>query len=398
MAVEKVGIYRKWLEPVPKRKNGKPIPKSEWVKKRRHRWIVRWYGTNSKKYGKVFRIRKEAEKYALEVQAQINLGRADKPRKVTMHEFIGEHEKVMKGQVAFATLKDQVRALRLFEKYIGESFLLSKVKPRHAEAFIAQRLSTVPSVATVNKDIRTLKRIFNLAIEPRGYLAEGQNPFAKIKERKTTENEIRYVKVEEYHKLVRATEKIWWNALFSLAYGSGLRRNEILHLTWADIDFENQRIKVNAKKGTEDILEWEPKNRKNRVVPMSDESSQLLVNIQAQAIEGHPYVFVSCKRLERIKERRKNGKWNPRSELINNLTRDFNVIRRRAKVAECTIHDLRRSAITNWAQSLPIQVVQTLAGHSNIATTKKYYLAVRSEDLASANQLLNSILAKTQDD
>lgn len=199
----------------------------------------------------------------------------------------------------------------------------------------------------VNKDIRTLKRIFNLAIEPRGYLAEGQNPFARIKERKTTENEIRYVKVEEYHKLLRATEKIWWNAMFSLAYGSGLRRNEILHLTWANIDFENQRIKVNAKKGAEVILEWEPKNRKNRVVPMSDESSQLLVNIQVQAIEGHPYVFVSPRRLEQIKERRKLGRWNPRYELVNNLTRDFNVIRRRANVAECTIHDLRRSAITN---------------------------------------------------
>jgi integrase len=291
-----------------------------------------------------------------------------------------------------------VRALRFFEKSIGSEFLLSKIKPRHAEAFIAYRLSTVPSVATVNKDIRTLKRIFNLAIEPRGYLAEGQNPFAKIKERKITENEIRYITVEEYHKLVKTAEKIWWYALFSLAYGSGLRRNEILHLTWADIDFENQRIKVSAKKGAEDILEWDPKNRKNRIVPMSDKSSQLLANIQAQAPEGHPYVFVSPKRLERIKERRKIGKWNPRSALVNNLTRDFNVIRRRANVAECTIHDLRRSAITNWAQRLPIQVVQTLAGHSNIATTRKYYLAVRSEDFVAAGELLNSILAKTPDD
>ncbi len=397
MAVEKVGIYRKWLEPVPNR-NGKPIPRSEWPKRRRHRWIIRWCGTNNKKYGKVFHTRKEAERYALELQAQVNLGRADRPRKVTIHEFIGEHEEVMKGQVAYATLRDHVRALRFFEKFIGGSFLLSKIKPRHAEAFIAYRLSTVPSVATVNKDIRTLKRIFNIAIEPRGYLAEGQNPFAKIKERKITENEIRYVTVEEYHRLVETAEKCWWYALFSLAYGSGLRRSEILHLTWADIDFENQRIKVSAKKGAKDILEWEPKNRKNRIVPMSDESSQLLVNIQAQAPEGHSYVFVSPKRLERIKQRRKIGKWNPRSALVNNLTRDFNVIRRRANVAECTIHDFRRSAITNWAQRLQIQVVQTLAGHSNIATTRKYYLAVRSEDFAAAGELLNSILAKTEDD
>lgn len=29
MAVEKVGVYRKWLEPVPKDENGKPIPKSQ---------------------------------------------------------------------------------------------------------------------------------------------------------------------------------------------------------------------------------------------------------------------------------------------------------------------------------------------------------------------------------
>ena len=50
----------------------------------------------------------------------------------------------------------------------------------------------------VNKYIRTLRLIFNLAIEPRGYLPEGQNPFAKMKERKTTENEIRYVEIKEY--------------------------------------------------------------------------------------------------------------------------------------------------------------------------------------------------------
>ena len=140
MAVEKVGIYRKWLEPVQKRRNGKPIPKSQWVKKRRHRWIVRCCGTNTKKYGKVFKTRKETEKYALELQAQVNLGRADKPRKVTIHKFIGEHEKVMKGQVAYATLKNHVRALRFFEKFIGESFPLSKIKPRHAEKAIPMSL------------------------------------------------------------------------------------------------------------------------------------------------------------------------------------------------------------------------------------------------------------------
>jgi site-specific recombinase XerD len=176
------------------------------------------------------------------------LGRADKPKKITLHEFVVEHGQVMKGQVAYATLQDQLRALALFEKFIGASFLLAGIKPRHAEAFVAHRLSTAPSVATVNKDIRTLRRIFSLAIEPRGYLVEGENPFDKIKERKTTENQIRYISVEEYHRLIESTESTWWKTLLSIGYGSGLRRNEILHLTWMNIDFENQRVRVAAKK------------------------------------------------------------------------------------------------------------------------------------------------------
>jgi len=60
------------------------------------------------------------------------------------------------------------------------------------------------------------------------------------------------------------------------------------------------------------------------------------------------------------------------------------------------MHELRRSAITNWAKKLPIQVVQELAGHSGISTTRKYYLSVRPEDLASANKFLNKILAKVR--
>lgn len=42
--------------------------------------------------------------------------------------------------------------------------------------------------------------------------------------------------------------------------------------------------------------------------------------------------------------------------------------------------------------------VQSKQEHPNITTTRKYYLAVRSEALLSANKLLNTILAKTLDD
>jgi len=41
---------------------------------------------------------------------------------------------------------------------------------------------------------------------------------------------------------------------------------------------------------------------------------------------------------------------------------------------------------------LPVQVVQEFAGHSNITTTRKYYLTVRAEDVDRANEYMNRIL------
>jgi integrase len=398
MAVEKVGAYHKWLGPVPEDKDGKPIPISEWPKRRRYRWIVRWCGANNKKYCKVLKTRKEAERYALELQNHVSRGRADKPDKITLHEFRLEHLRIMRGQVAYGTLQEHVRALKFFENFINGSILLSKIQPRNAEAFIAHRLASGCRPATVNKDIGTLHRVFNLAIEPRGYLLEGQNPFAKIKKRKMAQNPQRYVTVEEYRALTGEAKNIRWKTLISIAYSSGLRRNENLYPTWADVDFENQQIHFSPKKKTVETIEWELKDHEKHVVPMADETAQLLANLQVQAKEGYPYIFISSKRLERIRERQNIGKWTPRSEIINNLVRDFGVIRSRAGVAECTLHDLRRSAITNWAGQLPIQVVQQLAGHSDIATTRKYYLSVRPEDMVSANKVVNSILTKVKDD
>ena len=68
--------------------------------------------------------------------------------------------------------------------------------------------------------------------------------------------------------------------MISVAYGSGLRRNEILHLTWADVDFENQQIFINPKENTTETIEWEPKDHKKRVVPMADETAQLRADLQ----------------------------------------------------------------------------------------------------------------------
>ena len=87
-----------------------------------------------------------------------------------------------------------------------------------------------------------------------------------------------------------------------------------------------------------------------------------------------------------------SGRWALGQDLVNNVLRRFKTIGRRAGVGPHTIHDLRRSCITNWARELPIHVVQQLAGHSDIKTTQTYYLSVQDDDLETARVVQSQIL------
>jgi hypothetical protein len=88
-----------------------------------------------------------------------------------------------------------------------------------------------------------------------------------------------------------------------------------------------------------------------------------------------------------------SGKWSGHRDLVNNFLRRFKTLCRRAGIRIYTIHDLRRSCITNWARHLPIHVTQQLAGHSDIHTTQAYYLAVESEDIAKAKRVQTGLMA-----
>jgi len=391
MATKKVGVYRSYYGPVPVDDAGQPLPQSEWPRKRAHSWVVRWFGEDGNRYSKSFEARKEADRFAESKQAEVREGKGEPPDDIILKTFIKLHRQVMKGQVAHETLNDQVRALTMLMDHVGSDILLRKITARQAEEFVAERLAAV-KVATVNKDIRTLKRVFNLAIEPRGYLRPGQNPFARIKQRKQATKPVRYVRREEFQAVTAAAPNLWWKGLLSVAYTTGARIEEIVNLTWADVDFETGRIRIVSKEADADLSNWEPKDHEGRVLPIPPQVEEMLVDLQVEAVSGCPYVFVEPFRWEYIQRARAEGRWDEDGQLMNNLIRRLNTLRRRAKVAKFTYHDLRRTCITNWARHLPIHVVRQLAGHSDIRTTQKYYLSVQDDDLGRARQVQAQIL------
>ncbi len=107
----------------------------------------------------------------------------------------------------------------------------------------------------------------------------------------------------------------------------------------------------------------------------------VLAELQASAAEGQVYVFVIGKRPAaggRLKRQ--------------NLQRYFHALRRKAGVPACTLHDLRRSYCMNLAGAVPMHVVQDLAGHSDIRTTRQYCVKVRPESLDAARRMVQEMM------
>ncbi|MBN2212283.1 MAG: tyrosine-type recombinase/integrase [Sedimentisphaerales bacterium] len=393
MAIEKVGIYRKYHGKVPKDKKGKPLPKELWPKKRPFSWSVRWFSTDGKRYSKSFKTRKEAENYAETRQLDVRSGKPDLPKKVTLQYFYDEHKELMEKNLSKSTLRLHLEVISNLAKRVGWNCDLKRVKPTDIERVRASRLKSGIAQATANKEFRAIKRVFNLAIS-RGYLSDGSNPCQSIKQIKIAPKRPNYCSPEEFSSIYHHATDTFWKAILATVYTTGLRLQELLNLTWFDIDFQDSQLHVTRKSEGQWVQPWQPKDCETRVIPLPEQTINLLTAWQSVAPEECPYVFMEHERWNFYKRKVKAGTWNKGQSLSNNVLRRFKTLCKRAKVKVYSIHDLRRSCITNWAKSLPVHVVQMLAGHSDIHTTQMYYLSVQGEDIKNAQMLQSKMLGK----
>ena len=155
----------------------------------------------------------------------------------------------------------------------------------------------------------------------------------------------------------------------------------MLNLTWSDVDFERSQVRVVRKDASERRAAWTPKDKDMRIVPLPNLGVAVLVDLQLVATDGQEYVFV-------------NGKGPAKGDRVKrlNIWRDFQAIRKKAGLPKCSFHDLRKSYCTNLAGAVPLHVVQELAGHADIRTTRKHYVQVRDEQIDLARRALEEVM------
>ena len=261
----------------------------------------------------------------------------------------------------------------------------------HGELYLQTCLDRGNTKGTVAKKLRHIKRLFTLAVNSKQL---DENPLQHIAMPKSPKKKINIYADVQCQRILKAAQEytakwnpktsVKWDLMITVGLATAMRRAELLNCTWADVDFDAQTIEVNPKENTKDTWEWRIKDTDHRILPLTEEIVQMLVDHQAQQPEGYPYVFVPTARYDYIQNvLRPKGKWSlvdTSMKVVNNLGRQFNKILRKAGIKKGTIQDIRRTAISMWfANGMSEHDVMVLAGHSSFATTHEFYLAVADD-------------------
>ena len=283
---------------------------------------------------------------------------------------------------AWSTKQFRQRAFRYLAEAVGDIAIgeFDYCCAEDYQNWLAARMSPV----SANSYVKMVSPVFSWTVRRR---AIGANPFDGLRSLRTAQQDIRVFSEPEIHAILASSPNELWRARIIAALTAGLRRSEVLNLTAGDIDFERQYIKVRPKKQTAYTWPWRAKNYQVRTVPLSPQLYNLLLGVILPALPaGQPYVMLSERRYWSLQ--RRIGSLSERVRICpdENFSKPFRQILKVAQISDGCFHDLRRTAITNWARRLALRDVMSLAGHSSIETTQKYYLALGPSYLQEASR------------
>ncbi|HOI55827.1 MAG TPA: site-specific integrase [Phycisphaerae bacterium] len=383
--------------------------------KSKKRWIVRWFGQydpqtgQQARPGKLFRLKRDAEAFQAEKQAEFNQGgRRDLPQKTTLEAFCREWLEVHKTEHRLATRDLYAGAAWRLKDHFGPRRLLTSISARDAQKFLAEQQRRLKSktdkpLSDWSRDQirRCCKAMFETAVT---WELIRENPFARIKGKRLTPGRWHRLRPQEYRALLDAVPDLRWQALYSVAYTVGLRTGELFNLTWEDIDFERGLVVVASRDGTKEMPPFAVKDHERREIPLTRHTMAILTAWQAQAPESVPYILLTAERYGRVRDRwramraaGRTDRWR-NAYMVNNVRRTFRSHLKRAgikAVAKLSLHTFRKSCCQNWADHLPMNVTRELMGHANIATTAEFYSQVDEEHHRKAARIMDEILAES---
>jgi integrase len=205
-----------------------------------------------------------AETNLRKIQTLIDEGRYLEKRrqpKETLQEF-SERYLNWCNDIKQKSYASKEKRIKLVVRRVGAETLLSKIDLAALEKYQAERLSSAGErkehvkPATVNREVACLKHLISKAVE---WKILDSNPLRGAKLFKETGRRLRYLTPEECKALLDASSPTMKQVVM-LALHTGMRRGEILSLTWDGVNLREGFIElVDQKNGERSTI---PLNRK----------------------------------------------------------------------------------------------------------------------------------------
>lgn len=190
--------------------------------------------------------------------------------------------------------EETVRVEDKMEHHHVKVGFLEEVTASLIESFISRRIredGIAPK--TANRYREVLHRLFGYATKNWGFVPPDRrnpNPAAMVERRPQPAHNIRFLNMAQITEQLDALQdSLTLRTLVATLIYAGLRREEALWLTVDDVDLEKRLIYVRAKSINED--HWQPKTKRNRVVPISSSLHEILTVYSPQRSE--PWFFPS---------------------------------------------------------------------------------------------------------
>jgi site-specific recombinase XerD len=243
------------------------------------------------------------------------------------------------------TQEGYLRAVRNFTKYLGRSPDTATVEDlRNYQLYLVDH-GTSP--ASLNSAISGLKFFCNVTLDRPELMAKMQPVHLP---RKLPE----IMSPDEVKRLIAAAGHLKHQTALALAYATGLRVNEVVHLKVGDIDSQRMTLRVEQGKGQKD--------RYAMLSPLLLERLRVwwrVARAQGKMLDGG-WLFPGLDPIEPLSTRQLN-------RAIHAAADEAGIDKR------ISMHSLRHAFATHLLeQKVDIRLIQVLLGHKKLETTALY--------------------------
>ena len=305
--------------------------------------------------------KQEAQKFLESFNPAEQSVKEAKPISIRLSQFIKEYKSYVEKTYSIKYLKKAVvPSFNRLQNFIDDK-PLDQISSRDIDHFISSVYVKAKYAASLYH--RTLKAAFTKAVLW-DYIKV--NPFDKIKSPKITKSFPLFISEAELILILNKTEKQLLKDIFTIAFYTGMRLNEILNMRWRWVDLQKDIINVSNSK------DFKTKNKSDRLIPIHQKVKTILLNRFNSDLKQFVFYRVSGIKL--------NGEF---------ISKKFKKAVREAGLnEEYHFHTLRHSFASNLVQrGISLYTVKELLGHENIKTTQ-IYSHLQSDNLSQAVNML----------